>query len=155
MGLENAKVISVNISRKTGQKKNGVDSVCAIAEKGLEDDAHAVGGDRQISLLATESIQRMIKEGAQVGPGDFAENITTEGVDLLKLPIGCRLKVGEAIIEVTRHGKECPAPCAIYYQVGYCVMPTDGIFARIIEGGLIKPNDPIRLVEKSQCTGPE
>ncbi len=143
------KVISVNISQKTGEKKTGVPGACAIVEKGLENDAHAKGGKRQISLLAVESIQKMIDEGVQVGPGDFAENITTEGLDLFALPIGKRVRVGEAVLEVTRHGKECPAPCAIYYQVGHCVMPTEGIFARVIEGGEIKPDDPIRILEEN------
>ena len=142
-----SKVISVNISQNTGERKQSTKSACAVVDKGLEADAHAKGGQRQISLLAVESIQKMIEEGVDVGPGDFAENITTEGLNLLDLPVGTRFKIGEAILEITRHGKECPAPCAIYYQVGHCVMPTEGIFAKVIEGGLIKPDDPIAVLE--------
>lgn len=140
-----ARVISVNLSRKTGVKKNPVPGAVALVDKGFQNDAHAQGGQRQISMLALESIQKMIDQGANVAPGAFAENITTEGIDLLQVPVGNRIRVGETLLEVTRHGKECPAPCAIYHQVGYCVMPTDGIFVRVLEGGWIRPNDPIRL----------
>jgi MOSC domain-containing protein YiiM len=142
-----AKVVSVNLSENSGEKKSPVKSAIAVAEKGLENDAHARGGIRQISLLGIESVNKMIEKGADVVPGSFAENLTTEGVDLLQVDIGKRMQIGQAKVEVSKHGKECPAPCAIFYQVGYCVMPEEGIFVRVIEGGEIKPGDSITILD--------
>ena len=142
-----AKVVSVNLSDNTGEKKSPVKSAVAVAGKGLENDAHAIGGIRQISLLGIESVNKMIEQGADVAPGSFAENLTTEGVDLLKVDIGRRVQIGQAKLEVSKHGKECPAPCAIFHQVGHCVMPEEGIFAKVIEGGAIKPGDSITILD--------
>lgn len=139
-----ATVVSVNVSEKTGMKKHDVGSCLAVVGQGLEGDAHAGDWHRQISLLAVESIDRMRLAGLDVWPGDFAENITTKGIELVTLPVGTRLRVGgNVILEVTQIGKECPRPCAIYYQAGECVMPKEGIFVTVIEGGDISVGDAI------------
>ncbi|MDI6689345.1 MAG: MOSC domain-containing protein [Actinomycetota bacterium] len=139
-------VVSVNISAKKSVRKKRVGHCKILASHGLEGDAHAGGWHRQVSLLAEESIKRMQKLGFDVGPGDFAENITTRGVDLLSLPVGARLKIGEGItLEVTQHGKTCHTKCAIYYRVKECIMPKEGIFAKVLKGGKIKIGDEITI----------
>jgi MOSC domain-containing protein YiiM len=141
------KVIAVNISSKKGTRKKNVGSSCLLVGLGLQDDAHAAPGNRQVSLLAQESIDKMTRLGLKVGPGDFAENLTTQGLDLLALPLGTRFRVGEGtLLEVTQIGKVCHTRCAIYYQAGDCVMPKEGIFAQVLEGGEIKVGDEIRVL---------
>ncbi|KPK87963.1 MAG: molybdenum cofactor sulfurase [Deltaproteobacteria bacterium SM23_61] len=141
------KVIAVNISSKKGTRKKNVGSSCLLVGLGLRDDAHAAPGNRQVSLLAQESIDKMTRLGLKVGPGDFAENLTTQGLDLLALPLGTRFRVGEGtLLEVTQIGKVCHTRCAIYYQAGDCVMPKEGIFAQVLEGGEIKVGDEIRVL---------
>ncbi len=141
------KVVSVNISPEKGVRKVNVVQSCLLPEFGLKDDAHAGKWHRQVSLLALESINKMVRLGLQVGPGDFAENITTQGLDLLKLPVGTRFRIGEnSLLEVTQIGKVCHTRCAIYYQAGDCVMPKEGIFARVLEGGEIKVGDEIHVL---------
>lgn len=142
------KIISVNISEKRGTVKTPVPRVEIVVGLGVEGDAHA-GCDpiRQISLLAIESHEKMKAAGADVNPGDFGENITTEGLVLFELPVGTRLRVGAALFEVTKIGKECHKHCAIYQSVGDCVMPREGIFARALSAGAIKPGDVIVVEE--------
>jgi MOSC domain-containing protein YiiM len=141
------KVVSVNISAKKGTRKKNVAQSCLLPEFGLQDDAHAGKWHRQVSLLAMESIGKMVHLGLKVGPGDFAENITTQGLDLLKLPVGTRFRIGEnSLLEVTQIGKVCHTRCAIYYQAGDCVMPKEGIFARVLQGGEIKVGDEIHVL---------
>ena len=141
------KVVSVNISPEKGVRKVNVVQSCLLPEFGLKDDAHAGKWHRQVSLLAMESIGKMVRLGLKVGPGDFAENITTQGLDLLKLPVGTRFRIGEnSLLEVTQIGKVCHTRCAIYYQAGDCVMPKEGIFARVLEGGEIKVGDEIHVL---------
>jgi MOSC domain-containing protein YiiM len=136
------KIISINVSQKKSEKKKPVIKAILLKEHGIEGDAHA-GSDRQLSLLALESIQKM---GDQLKPGDFAENLTTVGIDFGKLSVGMRLKVGgEAVIELTKFGKECHAPCNIFKTHGYCIMPKEGVFARVISGGNIRCGDPISI----------
>ncbi len=134
-----AEVIAVSISEQKGQRKTPVTAVQLQEGHGIVGDAHAGSWHRQVSLLATESIAKMRAMGLDVDSGDFAENITTRGLDLVNLPIGTRLAVGEAILQVTQIGKECHTRCAIYYQAGDCVMPREGIFARVLKGGTISP----------------
>ena len=138
-------VIGVCISSKKSVRKKNIESGVLIDNYGLEGDAHAdAETHRQVSLLAIESIKKMQDMGAKVGIGDFAENLATEGINLLSLPIGSQIKVGmEAILEITQHGKVCHTPCAIYYQAGMCIMPQEGIFARVLHGGPIKTGDEI------------
>ena len=141
-----AKVIAVCISENKGERKTPVESVELRVNHGIVGDAHAGEWHRQVSLLAAESIEKMRKMGLDVDSGDFAENITTEGIDLPALPVGTRLAVGETLLEVTQIGKECHTRCAIYHQAGDCVMPKEGIFARVITGGVVRPGDPISVV---------
>ena len=136
-------VIAVCLSTSMGERKTPVAAVELREEHGIVGDAHAGSWHRQVSLLAKESIDKMRALGLDVTTGDFAENLTTEGVDLLALPIGTRLSVGEAELEVTQIGKECHTRCAIYYQAGDCVMPKEGIFARVLRGGTVRPGDVV------------
>ena len=138
------KILSVNISKKKGEKKYNVNSSHALIDMGLENDAHIGMANRQISLLATESIEKIRQKGLNVNYGDFAENLTTEGIELYTLPLGTKIKVGnDVLLEVTQIGKTCLAPCAIYHAVGDCVMPKEGIFARVLSEGTINIGDEI------------
>jgi MOSC domain-containing protein YiiM len=142
------KILSVNISEKKGVKKHNVTSSLALIDLGLEHDAHIGMELRQISLLAAESIEKIRNKGLNVSYGDFAENLTTEGIELFNLPLGTKLKIGtEVILEVTQIGKICPKPCAIFYAVGDCVMPKEGIFARVLSEGTIKIGDELIICE--------
>ena len=140
------KVLAVNISQKKGEKKENVVCGLFIKNLGLKDDAHAEIGIRQISLLAKESIEKIRAKGLDVQYGDFAENLTTEGIDLPSLPIGTRLKVGsKVLLEVTQIGKVCHDRCNIFYTVGDCVMPREGIFAKVLIGGEVQVDDMIEI----------
>lgn len=141
------KVVAVCISAQKGERKTPIAEGQLLENYGLADDAHAGDWHRQVSLLAQESIDTMREKGLDVNAGDFAENITTIGIDLPSLPIGTRLAVGDAVLEVTQIGKECHTRCAIYYQAGDCVMPREGIFARVVKGGTVAPGSPIRRLE--------
>lgn len=141
------KVVAVNISQEKGTRKKPTATVLLEEEKGIVGDAHAEGGHRQVSLLAQESIEKIREKGLDVHWGDFAENITTEGLPLHTLPVGTKLKIGETLLEVTQIGKECLSPCQIYRLVGDCVMPKEGIFVRVIKGGSIKEGDTIEVVD--------
>jgi MOSC domain-containing protein YiiM len=141
-----ATVLAVCISENKGERKKPVEAVELRENHGIVGDAHAGDWHRQVSLLAQESIDKMRKLGLDVNAGDFAENITTSGIDLVILPIGSRLQIGETLLEVTQIGKECHTRCAIYYQAGDCVMPKEGIFARVIIGGMIRPGDEIEKI---------
>ncbi len=141
-----AQVEAVCISEKKGERKKPVASVELRENHGIVGDGHAGDWHRQVSLLATESIDKMRALGLDVSAGDFAENITTSGIDLVSLPIGSRLQIGEALLEVTQIGKECHTRCAIFYQAGDCVMPKEGIFAKVITGGVVKPGDEMQSI---------
>jgi len=141
------KVISLNVSDRKGIRKKPVDEVVLKPEFGIEGDAHASSEwHRQVSLLALESIKKMQEMGLDVKPGDFAENITTEGLDLPSLPIGTKMSIGDDVIgEVSQIGKVCHTRCAIYYQAGDCVMPKEGIFIKVLSGGKVKKGDKITI----------
>jgi len=141
-----AQVEAVCISEKKGERKKPVASVELRENHGIVGDGHAGDWHRQVSLLATESIDKMRALGLDVSAGDFAENITTSGINLVSLPIGCRLHIGAAVLEVTQIGKECHTRCAIFYQAGDCVMPKEGIFAKVIIGGAVKAGDEIQTI---------
>ena len=140
------RIVAVSISAQKGVRKQNVAVARLVADAGIEGDAHAEGGPRQISLLAVESIETMRQAGADVGPGDFGENITTEGIVLTNLVVGERVRIGETELEITQHGKTCHDRCAIFAQVGDCVMPREGVFARVLHGGEIRPGDTIEVV---------
>jgi len=137
------KVLAVNVSLNKGERKTPAPEVTLRENHGIEGDAHAGDWHRQVSLLAQESIAKMQALGLDVKEGDFAENITTEGVDLVSLPIGTRIELGETLLEVTQIGKECHTRCAIFYQAGDCVMPKEGIFAKVLKGGVVRPGDRV------------
>lgn len=139
-------VVAVCTSEKKGMRKKPVPSVQLQEAHGIVGDAHAGPWHRQVSLLALESIRKMQAMGLDVTTGDFAENITTEGIEVKDLPIGATLAIGETILEITQIGKVCHNRCAIYYQAGDCVMPKEGVFAKVIRGGSIEPKRAIRIL---------
>lgn len=144
---QEGEIIAVCTSANKGERKIDIGAGVLIKGFGLEGDAHGGDWHRQVSLLATESIAKMQAAGLDVGPGDFAENLTTRGLDLCRLPIGTRLRVGSgALLEITQIGKICHERCAIFYQAGDCVMPREGIFAVVLEGGPVRTGDIIEVV---------
>jgi len=145
--MTEAKIVAVCTSETTGVQKTIVPEANVVVGYGLKGDAH--GGDwaRQVSLLANESAEIIRQKGVHVGPGDFGENVLTEGIELTSLPIGTRIRLGDVELEVTQIGKECHTRCAIYDAAGTCVMPTQGIFCRVIRGGDLKPGMPIERLD--------
>lgn len=147
-------VIAINRSEKKGVIKQPIPEGLFKVEHGLEGDAHAGNWHRQVSLLGIESIHKMEQIGIEgLCSGKFAENITTEGIVLYELPVGTQFRIGSCLMEVTQIGKECHKHCAIYHQVGNCVMPTEGIFARVLEGGIIRPGDEILVLSRLPSPG--
>ncbi len=145
--MEKGTVTAVCTSPGKGERKRDVGRGILVENFGLEGDGHGGDWHRQVSLLGTESIAKMKAAGLDVGPGDFAENLTTTGVDLCRLPLGTKLRVGKsALLEITQIGKICHERCAIYYQAGDCVMPKEGIFAKVLEGGEVANGDEIAVV---------
>lgn len=140
-------IVAVCTSKNKGERKKNVGQANLLIGLGLEGDAHAGFKHRQVSLLALESIEKMRQKGLDVHPGDFAENITTQGLNLPTLPIGTKLKIGETLLEVSQIGKECHNRCNIYYQAGDCVMPREGIFAIVVTGGKVATGDIIEVIE--------
>lgn len=144
-----ATIVSVNIANTKGERKQPVGSARLKTGFGLVGDGHAGSWHRQVSLLAMESIVQMREIGLEVGPGDFAENLTTAGIDLPRLPIGTRLRLGHVLLEITQLGKECHEPCEIFRQAGDCVMPREGVFARVLAGGKVSEGDTIVVARES------
>lgn len=142
-------IVALSVSVKTGIPKSNVDCAEFIVDHGIKGDAHAQNWHRQISLLAKESIDKMKAAGLpNLRSGDFAENITTENIQLVSLPLGTKITLGkEVVIEITQIGKECHSRCAIYYSAGDCVMPKEGIFAKVLRGGTVKVGDAIKVVK--------
>jgi MOSC domain-containing protein YiiM len=145
-----AEIIAVCSSKEKGTKKATVAEGVLKEDYGLVGDAHAdCCTHRQVSLLAMESINRMRGQGFQVGPGDFAENLTTQGLEFASLRPGTRVSIGGDVrLEITQIGKECHSGCAIYQQIGKCIMPKDGIFARVVRGGTVRAGDLIRIEDE-------
>lgn len=143
-----AKVVAINISETKGVPKRTMGSGEFIVDHGLKGDAHAGNWHRQVSLLGKESIDKMAALGIKgLCTGKFAENITTEGIELFSLPIGTNFQIGDVLMEVTQIGKECHQKCAIFHQVGDCVMPKEGIFAKVLRGGIVSAGDEITVVK--------
>ena len=141
-------ILSVNIGKDKGEKKKNIGTCRLIKDLGVADDAHAGPGTRQVSFLSKESIEKIRHRGIELSYGDFAENITTEGIDLHLLPVGTKLKIGKtALLRITQIGKECHERCNIFSQVGDCVMPREGIFAEVLTGGEVKIGDTIEVVQ--------
>jgi len=143
---DTGRIVSINLSEKKTMRKKRFEAGTLVLDRGFETDAHAGDWHRQVSLLAQESIDEMVAKGLDVGPGDFAENITTLGLDVMTLPVGSVLRVGDVVLEVSQVGKVCHNKCAIYYQAGDCVMPREGIFAVVRTAGDVAVGDSIELV---------
>ncbi len=142
------KVIALSVGKIKGTSKTNINSAHFIEDWGIDGDAHAGPWHRQVSLLASESIEKIRNRGFDFKPGDFAENITTEGIDLAAVRIGDQIIIGSAVLEVTQIGKECHSKCSIFQQVGTCIMPLEGIFARVISGAEVAVGDSIKLIQK-------
>ena len=142
-----AEVVSVNISERKGTVKKPVPEIRLKLRHGIVGDAHAGDWNRQVSLLAEESVDTMRSLGLELDPGAFAENINTRGIELKTLPVGTRLSVGETVLEVTQIGKQCHSDCEIKKLTGKCVMPTEGIFAVVVREGAVRPGDRIEILE--------
>ena len=141
------KIVSIAVSKKKGTRKIPVEEALLIQNHGLEGDAHAGQWHRQVSFLASENIEKARRQGLDVTFGDFAENIATTGIDWIKLPVGTRVQLGDsALVEITQIGKECLNKCAIYYLAGDCIMPKEGVFARVLEGGKICCGDTVLIL---------
>ena len=145
-----SKVLAICISKHKGTLKNEVSEANFIEEFGIEGDAHAGKWHRQVSLLAFEKIDDFRNKGGNVDFGAFGENLVVDGIELHKLPVGQQLQVGEVLLEVTQIGKECHDKCAIYYQVGECIMPKSGIFTRVLKGGKVKVGDQCTLIDSGK-----
>ena len=145
-----SKVLAICISKHKGTLKNEVSEANFIEEFGIEGDAHAGKWHRQVSLLAFEKIDDFRNKGGNVDFGAFGENLVVDGIELHKLPVGQQLQVGEVLLEVTQIGKECHDKCAIYYQVGECIMPKNGIFTRVLKGGKVKVGDQCTLIDNGK-----
>lgn len=140
------KIVSIAISKKKGAPKTPVHKAYVSKDHGLEGDAHAGKWHRQVSFLSSESIDSAKAQGLDVTFGDFAENIASTGIDWKSLPLGTRVRLGESVlVEITQIGKECHNKCAIYYQAGDCIMPREGVFARVLEEGNIRCGDEIHI----------
>ena len=145
-----SKVLAICISKHKGTLKNEVSEAKFNEEFGIEGDAHAGKWHRQVSLLAFEKIDDFRNKGGNVDFGAFGENLVVDGIELHKLPVGQQLQVGEVLLEVTQIGKECHDKCAIYYQVGECIMPKNGIFTRVLKGGKVKVGDQCTLIDSGK-----
>jgi MOSC domain-containing protein YiiM len=143
-------IVAVCVSQKKGTRKTPVPSARILVDHGLEHDAHAGNWHRQISLLSLERIEEFQRRGALVSYGDFGENLVVGGIDFVTLPVGTELACGDILLEITQIGKECHTRCAIYQSMGDCIMPTQGVFARVVRGGRIQPGDDLRVLENGK-----
>lgn len=143
------KIMAVCISEKRGTQKKNIEKVRLIENFGLEGDAHGGNWHRQVSLLSYEKVRAFEEKGISVEDGAFGENLLVEGFDFKTLPVGTRFHCGEALLEMTRIGKECHSHCEIYQAVGDCIMPREGVFARVLHGGMIQIGDELEIVPSS------
>lgn len=144
------KIVSLAVSKKKGTRKSLVQNARLLCNHGLEGDAHAGDWHRQVSFLASESIARTRDQGLNVDFGDFAENIATEGIDWLDVPVGTVLRLGREVeVEITQIGKECHNKCAIYYKAGDCIMPKEGVFGKVLKEGVVQVGDEIIFLSKT------
>ena len=143
-------VMAVCISEKKGTQKKGSSEGHFIEEFGIENDAHAGKWHRQVSLLSYETIEAFKERGAEIGDGAFGENVIVKGIDLVRLPVGTRLSCGDILLEVTQIGKECHSHCEIFKKMGECIMPANGIFTRVLHGGVMKEGDEINVCTEQE-----
>ncbi len=150
--MASGRIAAVCSSERKGTPKRDVETGILEEGFGLKGDAHGGDWHRQVSLLSTEQIAVMKEKGLEVVPGSFAENLTTQGFDLGSVKVGDRLRVaGEIVLEVTQIGKECHTRCAIYHKIGECIMPEQGVFARVLKGGTVSKGDPIDILHENQA----
>jgi len=149
MTIQTGKITAISISKKKGIPKSNVPMASLKENWGIDGDVHAGEWHRQISILALESIEKMRAKGLNVRPGAFAENITTEFVDVPNLHVGDVVHIGKSILEITQIGKECHTRCAIFYAAGDCVMPREGIFARVLKGGDVSVGDSFEVQQST------
>lgn len=142
------KIIAVCVSEKKGTQKKNVGSARLLEDWGLENDAHAGKWHRQVSLLSHEKVEEFRARGAEVADGAFGENLVVSGIDFRSLPAGTRFSCGDVVLEMTQIGKECHSHCAIYQAMGECVMPREGVFAKVLRGGVIAVGDELRIAER-------
>ena len=148
MATIKGKIKAISVSEKKGTRKINVPWAELQADLGIVGDAHAGKWHRQVSLLAVESINKMAEKGVKISPGDFAENITTEGLKLKELSVGCRLRLGGIVdLEITQFGKKCHDKCQIFERLGDCIMPREGVFTKVIKAGLINVGDIIEVID--------
>lgn len=143
------KIMAVCISEKRGTQKKNIEKVRLIENFGLEGDAHGGNWHRQVSLLSYEKVRAFEEKGISVEDGAFGENLLVEGFDFKTLPVGTRFRCGDALLEMTQIGKECHSHCEIYQAVGDCIMPREGVFARVLHGGMIQIGDELEIVPSS------
>ena len=143
-------VMAVCISEKKGTQKKEISERHFIEEFGIENDAHAGKWHRQVSLLSYETIEAFKERGAEIGDGAFGENVIVKGIDLVRLPVGTRLSCGDILLEVTQIGKECHSHCEIFKKMGECIMPANGIFTRVLHGGVMKEGDEINVCTEQE-----
>ena len=151
---QEGQVVAVCTSKKKGVRKRDVGQAELRPDWGIVGDAHAGDWHRQVSLLDMQSIARIREKGLDVDPGNFAENITTTGLNLVDLPVGTQLRLGEVLVRVTQIGKVCHKPCAIYYQAGDCVFPREGIFVEVLAGGQVQAGDAIQVLQEETAESP-
>jgi len=151
-GARRGTIVAVCVSAVRGVQKRPVKEIELAADHGVRGDAHAGDWHRQVSLLSDEAAERIRAKGVAIAAGDFGENILTRGIDLLAVPVGGRIRLGTGVfLEVTQIGKVCHDPCAIYAQAGECIMPTQGIFCRVVRGGTVRPGDGIEIAEGTEA----
>ena len=147
------RIVSIAISKKKGTRKTPVDAAFVSKDHGLEGDAHAGKWHRQVSFLASESIEQARAQGLDVTFGDFAENIATTGIDWKTVPVGTLVRLGgNVLVKITQIGKECHNKCAIYYKAGDCIMPREGVFAKVLQEGTIHHGDEVQIIEQSDVS---
>lgn len=143
--MTEGKVYAVCVSEAKGTPKKEVKEVTLVAGHGIEGDAHAGDWHRQVSLLSEDKVERFRETGIDVDNGAFGENILVTGIDPVTLAIGTKVKIGQSVMEITQIGKECHSHCRIYHTVGDCIMPREGVFAKVLEGGLVKKGDSVHV----------
>ena len=144
------KITGICISEKRGTSKHPVDEAVIREGWGIENDAHGGNWHRQISLLSQEKIDAFRRKGAEVKPGAFGENLIVEGIDFSSLPVGTRFQIGGVLLELTQIGKECHQHCQIYQKMGDCIMPREGVFTKVLHGGIIKEGDMLEIMEEEK-----
>jgi MOSC domain-containing protein YiiM len=141
--VSGGRVLAISVSDRKGEQKTNVEAATFVTAHGIEGDAHAGDWHRQVSLLMAESIDKIVKLGLDVHPGDFAENVTLSGFDLLSLSVGDEIRLGPVLLRITQIGKQCHSRCKIYEKAGDCVMPREGLFAEVLAGGVVRVGDPV------------